>query len=35
MGTAEIVGYAVLAVVVLGILFNAKDIARYVHISRM
>lgn len=29
------VRYALLAGVVIGILFNLKDIARYVHISRM
>lgn len=35
MGTAEIVGVAALALVVIGILINLKDIVRYVHISRM
>jgi hypothetical protein len=30
-----IIGYAVLAAAVLGIVINLKDIVRYVHITRM
>jgi hypothetical protein len=35
MGTLEIIGGFVLAAIVIGILFNLKDIRRYVHIVRM
>ena len=35
MHGTEIVGYILLAAIVCGILFNIKDIRRYVHISRM
>ncbi len=30
-----IVGYVVLGLVVIGILWNLKDIQRYIHITRM
>ena len=35
MPTKAVVRYALLAGIVIGILYNIKDIARYVHISRM
>jgi len=35
MPTRAVIGYAMLAGLVIGILYNFKDIARYVHISRM
>ena len=35
MGTWEIVGYAFLAAVVVGVLVNVKDIRRYIRISTM
>jgi hypothetical protein len=35
MDTLAIVGYGVLALAVLGILFNLKDIRRYIHMTRM
>ena len=35
MGIAKVTGYVVLTLVVLGIIVNSKDIARYIRISRM
>jgi hypothetical protein len=35
MHATEIVGYILLGAIVFGILFNFKDIRKYVHVSRM
>jgi hypothetical protein len=35
MGTMEIVGFVLLALVVMGIVGNWRDILKYIHISNM